>query len=257
MLQQTQVARVIVFYKEFLKRFPNLRTLAAASPGSVLRVWRGLGYNMRALRLRRLALQLRDEHRGRFPRTVEGWQALPGVGPYTARAVACFAFGAHEPVLDTNVRRVFLRLFPVRSRKEKLWDLAYDALPRRAAYDWNQGLMELGSTVCTASNPSCDRCPIDRHCPSAGRALRDKRPGASREKLFRGLPRRIYRGRIVEILARSGRRTTPVVQIGREIFPSFGQRDDAYLQTTLASLEKDGLVVMGRRGQTQTVALVR
>ncbi len=257
MLQQTQVSRVVPFYQDFLRQFPNLRTLGAASPGSVLRAWRGLGYNMRALRLRKLAVHLRDERHGRFPQTVEDLEALPGIGPYTARAVACFAFGLSVPVLDTNVRRVFLRLFPDRSRKENLWDLARNVLPQRSAYDWNQGLMELGSTICTASVPACDQCPIQQHCPSAGRALRHTQPGPSREKLYRGFPRRIYRGRIVGILTRSSRRAISFAHLGRELFPSFTHRDTAYLQTTLDALEKDGLVERQRRGRVLTVSLAQ
>ena len=258
MLQQTQVARVTTFYGEFLKKFPNVRTLASATPGTVVRTWRGLGYNMRALRLRALAVHLRDSLHGRFPRDVEELERLPGIGPYTARAVACFAFGAAVPVLETNVRRVVLRLFPKLAHREDLWDLVAEILPRRSAYDWNQALMELGSTICGASAPLCGACPLSSLCPSSGRAQRVRSPGPIREDSYRGQPRRIYRGRIVALLGRTNNgKPAPLDRIGDAIFPSFSRRDDPFLKKTLTVLELDGLVNITRRGQSWSVSLVR
>jgi A/G-specific adenine glycosylase len=178
MLQQTQVDRVLPKYREFLERYPSLEALAAAGRDDVIRTWKGLGYNLRAVRLHEIARQAVASYGGRLPDTLAGLLALKGIGRYTAAAVACFAFGAAEPVMDTNVRRVLGRIFadtaPTAVDDDRLaWQVAEAALPRTdetdaydpgAVYDWNQALMDLGATVCLARNPRCLSCPAHDWC---------------------------------------------------------------------------------------------
>ena len=258
MLQQTQVGRVVGRYRAFLREFPNVGALATATPGSVVRAWQGMGYNLRALRLHAMAVHVRDNHRSRFPKDVAALEKLPGIGPYTARAVACFSFGVPVAVLDTNVRRVLYRVFPRIAESGNLWDLAEQILPRRSAFDWNQALMELGSTICTAAAPSCPECPVGRACPSFGRAARIAPRSGTPERLFRGLPRRIHRGRVVGLLGAEGPGTfKTVASIGRAILPSFTRSDERWLREVLLGLERDGLIRIKNGGRRWTASLVR
>jgi A/G-specific adenine glycosylase len=170
MLQQTQVDRVMPKYHAFLERFPTLADLAAATPGDVIRAWAGLGYNRRALNLQRTAQAVLDEHGGQFPRTPEELQRLPGIGPYTAGAVACFAFERDVAFMDTNIRRVIQRVFvgqedvPPPATERQLLAIAQEAVPAGDGYTWNQAIMELGALICTAARPRCAICPLQPHC---------------------------------------------------------------------------------------------
>lgn len=169
MLQQTQVSRVIPKYREWLRRYPSLETLAAASAGEVREAWYPLGYNIRPLRLRAIARTVVRRHGGRLPRSRDGLLALKGIGAYTAGAVLSFAFGEDAAILDTNVRRLLTRVWvgdgrPVGDRA--LWELAERLLPRGRAYDFNQALMDLGATICTARRPRCEACPLATTCAS-------------------------------------------------------------------------------------------
>ena len=169
MLQQTQVDRVLPKYLTWLERYPTLSALAAAPRAEVIRSWAPLGYNLRAVRLHEIARQAVEQHGGRLPETMEGLLALKGIGRYTAAAVACFAFGAAEPVMDTNVRRVLGRIFAGEAAEaleddRAGWSVAEQALPGDDAYDWNQALMDLGATVCVARNPRCRVCPVHEWC---------------------------------------------------------------------------------------------
>jgi A/G-specific adenine glycosylase len=175
MLQQTQVERVREYYTRFLREYPTVRDLAAARPGWVRESWDGLGYYARARNLHAAARTIVREHGGRFPRQVEELQALPGVGRYTAGAVASFAFGEPAPALDTNVRRVLGRIF-VRRRpsapaatERRLWALAEAVIPEGEAWTMNQALMDFGATVCTARSPKCPSCPLRSLCTYYGR----------------------------------------------------------------------------------------
>ncbi len=176
MLQQTQVGRVREYYPRFLKRFPTVRALAEAPPARVREEWQGLGYYRRAANLYHLARTIMREHEGRIPRDVGTLRALPGVGPYTAGAVATFAFEAAVPAVDTNVARVLRRAFhprlPAGARGiRRLWDTAAHLLPRRgkAAWAFNQGIMELGALVCTARVARCGICPVSAVCRTGQR----------------------------------------------------------------------------------------
>ncbi len=171
MAQQTPVARVEPIWLDWMSRWPTPADLAAASPGDVVRAWGRLGYPRRALRLHEAATAMVDRHGGEVPATLEELLALPGVGDYTAAAVACFAFGIPAPVIDTNVRRVLVRTLegeaqaaPALNRAER--ELALAAMPPRTddANTWNVAAMELGALVCTARAPRCDDCPAADLC---------------------------------------------------------------------------------------------
>lgn len=165
MLQQTQVSRVLDYWPRFLERYPTLQHLAKARPSQVREAWSGLGYDRRADNLHRLARVVVRDMDGRIPSDVEALRALPGVGRYTAGAVACFAYERPAATVDTNVGRVLSRVF---RRNAKLEELALALQPRagKAAWNFNQALMELGALVCTARKPKCARCPVAASCRS-------------------------------------------------------------------------------------------
>ncbi|HEX4338954.1 MAG TPA: A/G-specific adenine glycosylase [Polyangiaceae bacterium] len=175
MLQQTQVATVIGYYERWMKRFPTVKALARAREDDVLHAWQGLGYYSRARNLWRGARAVVDEHRGKIPENAAALRALPGIGPYSAGAIASIAFGERTPLVDGNVIRVLCRRFGLRgdpSRnplKTELWALAGRLVPEDRPGDFNQALMELGATVCTPRTPKCGACPLRRDCV----ALRD------------------------------------------------------------------------------------
>jgi len=170
MLQQTQVATVIPYYLRWMERFPEVATLARAPLATVLKQWEGLGYYRRARFLHEGAIKIVEELGGRFPTTHESLLELPGVGPYTAGAIASLAFGLPTPLVDGNVERVFLRLVgdlrdpASRIVRKGLWELAQALLPPEEPGTFNEGLMELGATVCTPANPTCEACPLWAVC---------------------------------------------------------------------------------------------
>ena len=236
MLQQTQVSRVIPAYRAFLQRFPTLRALARASLGEVLRMWRGLGYNRRARDLHRAAIAS-----GRvLPSTVVGLDALPGIGAYTAGAVACFAGGQRVAFADTNVRRVLGRVFLGRAATERE-GVAIDreVLPRDAV-GWHHALMDIGALFCRARAPRCDDCPLRVSCRGRG-----SRGDATlrRQTSFATSDRRI-RGWIVALLAERDAMTA------RSIESAIA---DERVPRILAALERDGLI----ERQAGSVALPR
>ena len=182
LLQQTQVATVIPYYERFLARFPNVRALASARLDDVLKVWEGAGYYARARNLHRAAKEIIVRFDGKIPSTAEELLTLPGIGRYTAGAIASIAFQRDAPVLDGNVTRVLCRYFrieddPKTARIQKeLWELAGTLLPHGRAGDFNQGLMELGATVCMPRNPQCALCPLKRSCLARRLNLQEKLP---------------------------------------------------------------------------------
>jgi len=175
MLQQTQVARVEDYWTRFLRRYPTVEHLAEAPASAVRESWDGLGYYARARNLHAAARHVARKRDGAFPATVDGLRALPGIGPYTAAAVASIAFGADVGTVDTNVARVLSRVFRVRGRARsaargrRLWRLAGALVPAGRSGDWNQALMDLGATVCTARAPACPACPVRTACRSGSR----------------------------------------------------------------------------------------
>ncbi len=170
MLQQTQVATVIPYYRRFVKRFPDVHALAAAPLDEVLKLWAGLGYYARARNLHRCAREIARKHGGRWPRDLETLRALPGIGRSTAGAILALTYDLRHPILDGNVRRVLTRYHALRGYpgdgriEQKLWRLAEKHLPHRRVSHYTQAIMDLGATVCTRRRPDCMHCPLRADC---------------------------------------------------------------------------------------------
>ncbi|MCF6278273.1 MAG: A/G-specific adenine glycosylase [Anaerolineales bacterium] len=182
MLQQTRVDAVIPYFERWLARFPDIQTLAAAPEQEVLNLWEGLGYYSRARNIHHAAHMLADEFDAQLPADVALLQTLPGIGRYTAAAIASMAFGQNVAALDGNIRRVYSRLFHIdaplgTTRAEKtLWELAEEILPHGNAGDYNQALMDLGATICTPRSPSCEDCPLGEFCQARKIGVQHERP---------------------------------------------------------------------------------
>jgi A/G-specific adenine glycosylase len=213
MLQQTQVERVVPIFEAFVARWPDFASLAAATPADVLRAWRGLGYNSRAMRLCALARAVCDRYGGRLPQSEAELLALPGVGPYTARAVMAFAFDAPVAAVDTNVRRIVHRTqlgmeWPLLATTAELDRIAGALVPAAGGYAFNSALMDLGATLCTARAPKCLLCPLVALCAAAPiepLALRERaaafaKPKSPQERIAFERTTRFVRGRIVDRL---------------------------------------------------------
>jgi A/G-specific adenine glycosylase len=253
MLQQTPVARVLPVFQDWMSRWPTPAALAAASPGEAVRAWGKLGYPRRALRLHASAVAIVDNHGGEVPSQLEALRSLPGVGDYTAAAIASFAFGQRHVVLDTNVRRVFARIaegseFPnpggtsrssgTISSSER--ELASTLLPSHDAHRWAAATMELGALVCTARSPKCGACPVEDRCAwnAAGRPAHDGPP--RRGQPFAGTDRQV-RGRLLDVLRDADR---PVSKSELDAAWEDPESDLGQRERCLESLLADGLVEM-------------
>jgi A/G-specific adenine glycosylase len=204
MLQQTQVATVIPYYREWLRRFPNFASLARASENEVLLAWQGLGYYARARNLHALAKAVLQDHRGRFPRSIEKMRRLPGIGKYTAHAVASFAFNQSVAIVEANTARVLTRLFNFRhsidsnSARRTLWQHAGDLLPTSGARSFNSALLDLGALICVARKPKCDLCPVKLFCSAKNpAALPVKKSGSDTKRVSETHALIVNRGRIL------------------------------------------------------------
>ncbi|MBW4437490.1 MAG: A/G-specific adenine glycosylase [Pleurocapsa minor GSE-CHR-MK-17-07R] len=182
MLQQTQVETVRPYFARFMAAYPTVNDLAAAPLDDVLKLWEGLGYYSRARNLHRAAQMVASEFGGRFPASVEGLLRLPGIGRYTAGAIASIAFGLREPLVDGNVIRVYARLLDIPDDvtqprvQARFWEIAGQTLPEQRAGDFNQALMDLGRLVCTPRSPDCVSCPVQAHCLALERGTQAERP---------------------------------------------------------------------------------
>jgi A/G-specific adenine glycosylase len=240
MLQQTPVVRVLPVYRTWMERWPTPAALAAEASGEAVRAWGRLGYPRRALRLHACAVAITEQHGGHVPDDRDTLLTLPGVGDYTAAAVASFAFGRSHAVLDTNVRRVLGRAvtaseFPPTSVTRAERELAEALVPDERPEVWAVAVMELGALVCTAARPRCEECPILDHCAwqHAGRPAYDGPP--RRGQTYDGTDRQC-RGRLLAVLrATQGSVDRPRLD---EAWPHPDQRSRA-----LAGLLDDGLVV--------------
>ena len=204
MLQQTTVSAVIPYFQRFIERFPTVAVLASAPLEDVLRCWEGLGYYSRARNLHRAAAMIVSEHRGEFPKSAEQLNELPGIGRYTAGAIAAFAWDLPAAILEANTERLYARLTCLEEAadstagRRQLWAFAESIVPQRRAGDFNQALMDIGSQVCTPTNPRCGDCPLSALCTARKRGLQQE------------LPRRRARPEITElselaiVLERSG-----------------------------------------------------
>jgi A/G-specific adenine glycosylase len=250
-LQQTQISRGVPAWQAFSARFPTVEALAAASPAEVLRAWRGLGYNRRAINLQRAARVVVNELGGAFPRDVAGLERLPGVGPYTARAVAAIAFGLPVGAVDTNVRRVLGRVIgdpadgarPLTQARSQA--TADGLVPADRPGAWTHALMDLGSTVCRPSAPRCPACPVRTMCRFAGQAsapmAEPSRP--SRKPRSAGPPaipfertNRWLRGRILDRLRDADGQTWTVLA------DPIGVHGAGAVAAALTGLTADGLI---------------
>lgn len=255
MLQQTQVERVIPKYHAFLAQFPDVHALAAAPTSAVITAWQGLGYNRRAIYLQRTAQAVVTQYGGEFPRDVAALKALPGIGAYTSGAIACFAFEQDVAFLDTNIRRVVIRLWsdphqPIPNEQE-LTALAASQVPAGQGWAWNQAIMELGAVICTAKSPKCPLCPLRSDCADyAARRAADmalaplptpapRRVAERKDAPFVGSNRHI-RGRIIDAL-----RAAPQTHAAlRAMLVTHGVNCDEHKFTTIiAGLIRDQLVV--------------
>ncbi len=247
MLQQTPVSRVLPAYRAWLERWPTPAALAATTPADAVRQWDRLGYPRRAVRLHAAATLIADRHGGSVPASLDDLRALPGVGDYTAAAIASFAFGQRHPVLDVNIRRVLARLVTGRdlgggSVSGTETALAAALLPPASdgrAARWNAAVMELGALVCTAARPACDRCPVAVSCAwlAGGRPPADR---PRRSQTYLGSDRQC-RGALLAVL-RSAAGPVPVTAFDG-CWPDAGQR-----VRVLAGLVGDGLVTLSESG---------
>lgn len=247
MLQQTQVDRVIPYYHEWLETFPTVNTLAAAPLAEVIRRWKGLGYNRRAVNLQRTA-QAVVEMGGEFPRTVPELLTLPGIGPYTAGAIACFAFEQDVPFFDTNMKRVLHRVLigsdiPKPNIPDRLiTELAAQMLPPGNGWVWNQALIEFGAIQCSARKPLCVICPLQAECQArpvihTAIAAAGRKPGGTGEVFEQ--TNRYFRGRIVDALREEASLT--LQDLGPKVKADFTSTDGPWLYTIVQGLARDGL----------------
>ncbi len=194
MLQQTQVATVIPYFNRFIKKFPNVKTLALANQDEVLSHWSGLGYYARARHLHQAAQIIHQKYRGRFPQTIDELSALPGIGRSTAGAILSLGMHIPAPILDGNVKRVLARHCALDTplnqpaTQKKLWELSEKFTPKKRCWDYNQAMMDLGAMICTRSQPKCTLCPLEKTCQAFAantptkypvKALKTKRPQKS------------------------------------------------------------------------------
>jgi A/G-specific adenine glycosylase len=201
MLQQTRVAAVLDHYARFMQRFPSVKVLAAARESSVLAAWSGLGYYHRARRMQEAAKIIARERGGVFPRSAEDWRHLPGIGRYTAAAVASIAFNEPVAVVDGNVERVLQRLGGDALEIEAAWRRAEGLLDRDRPGDFNQAMMELGATICTPRAPQCLICPVHSFCATRGMEAARPQPARKSKKTYYALARR---GDSVLLVQRAG-----------------------------------------------------
>ena len=216
MLQQTQVSRVLPKYKDFLTKFPDIQSLAGANTADVLRAWKGLGYNRRALYLKKTADAITNNWKGKFPKSENELVKLPGLGKYTARAILVFAYEKDIPLVDTNIRQIITHYFfdDMPQKDSVIWETAEDLLPRGKSWKWHQALMDYGATEL------------------------QKIPGIiKKQKKFKG-SNRFYRGRIIDLLRKKSYTTTQLIRYLRKKYT----KSESDIRIVLDGLIREGLV---------------
>ena len=257
-LQQTRVDQGMPYYHAFLKRFPTVRVLAKATEQEVLRAWQGLGYYSRARNMHRCARTVVRDHNGIFPATYEGLLELPGIGEYTAAAIASICHDAHSAVVDGNVYRVLARVFGIDTAinspagKKTFRQLADSLLPERSPGDYNQALMEFGALQCTPKNPGCDDCPFSRSCIANSRGIQTGLPVK--------LPPRPRKTRYLYYLVlRKGEKIAMRKRLAGDIWE--GLHDFPHVESaeplTARALSKSFLAVAGFAAKTRAVTTIR
>ncbi len=264
MLQQTQVDRVVPLFETFVERWPTFASLAAASQADVVRAWQGLGYNSRAVRLHALARVVRDEYAGALPRDETTLRTLPGIGPYTARAIAAFAFDADVVAIDTNIRRIVHRTqfgieWPPLALPTEIDAVASSLVPHGAGFAFNSALMDLGATLCTARAPKCLLCPLAPECAAAPidaaslarRAAAHAPARTPQEKMKFEETDRFVRGRVIDRLRElRPAETISLLDLHAQLAPglSGSHRDGAAFAAIVARLGLDGIIEVGEAG---------
>jgi A/G-specific adenine glycosylase len=258
MLQQTQVATVIPYFERFVARFPSLGHLADADEDDVLALWSGLGYYARARNLHRAAREIRDQHGGQFPRDAKAIGQLPGIGRSTAGAIAVFAFGAREAILDGNVKRVLTRHLGIggfpgsRAVEEQLWTCAESLLPPIDFEAYTQGLMDLGATVCIRGQAKCETCPLAEDCVARreGRVAELPSPRPRKSRPEKSTVMLILRHREAILLEK---RPAPGIWGGLWSFPEIAtarDADESMLRQFGAKTRVDAILAPLRHGFT-------
>jgi A/G-specific adenine glycosylase len=251
MLQQIQVRRAIPFYERFLATFPTVESLAEAQLAEAIRVWEDLGRYRRIVYLHNTARIVVEQHDGRIPSDPEALLKLPGIGPYTAGAVACFAYESDAAFLDTNMRRVLHRYFfgledATTATNKKLLTIAKELVPPKRGWRWNQALMETGALICTARIPRCDECPLRQTCRARAEVTSAGWPKPERMTSVHSYEgsNRYYRGRVLAELreiSRAGGKGIALRELGRRVRQDFDEGDPRWLLAAVESLCKDGL----------------
>jgi A/G-specific adenine glycosylase len=249
MLQQTQAPRVAELLPIFLERFPSVQQLSTASNAAVIMAWKGLGYNNRALRLRDAARMVMEEFSGQIPSAMDDLRRLPGIGPYASAAISTFAFNTRTIVLDVNVRRVYSRLSSWQpdsagiAADATLEPFAQSVLPKRNPSEWYHAVMDLGATICMARRTLCSGCPLQNHCPSSHleHTPPPLRTSQRSEPMFRGEPRRLWRGRVVQALRSIDGRVRHD-DLLTMVFGVLSQPEREVVAQVLTALETDGLI---------------
>ena len=253
MLQQTQAQRVTEALPRFLEQFPTVHALAQAANAQMIRQWKGMGYNSRALRLRDAARMIVLRHDGVVPSDVDALRELPGIGPYASASIATFAYNKRVPVLDVNVRRVYSRWM----RRQRttidvesdnvLTQFAMNVIPARSASRWHHAVMDLGATICTARKPLCTSCPMADLCPSA-HVLEHAQRAKRAEPMFRGEPQRLWRGRFVNALREAPAGLPPSALVAAAGATRLANDEQAWFRALIDALVRDGVVERsGRR----------
>ncbi len=238
MLQQTQVARVLERWPQFLRRFPSAAKCAASPVADVIDEWSGLGYNRRAVFLHRACVTVVNEFDAVMPESLAELLALPGIGPYTARAIRAFAYEADEAIVDTNVGRILARWSGRAFSPRQAQQLADASVPKGNGWAWNQALLDIGATLCGAKSQGCDRCPLLKSCawqgigddPAIGSAAVSRR-----QSKFSGSDRQ-GRGRIIDAL-----RTCPIKRANAAVVAGWPGEHDR-VERVIEGLLRDGLV---------------
>ena len=263
MLQQIQVKRAVPFYEAFLVRFPTPQALAEALLAEAIQAWGDLGRYRRVVNLHRTARILVEEFGGQVPSDPKVLVKLPGIGPYTAGAVTCFAFEKDAAFVDTNARRVLHRLFfgaevPEPSATEgELLRLAETLVPRGRGWKWGQSVIEFGAIQCTARRPLCESCPLSELCAARptmwGALARSSRPEKAVYR-YEG-SNRYYRGRVLAVLRDAPEGSIPLRELGESLREGFAEEDLPWLRDVVESLERDGLArVSSTEDRPRTVA---
>jgi A/G-specific adenine glycosylase len=253
MLQQTQVDRVLPYFRRFLERFPTVEALAAAPTADVIRIWSGLGYNRRAVNLQRAARTVVDELGGSFPDDPADLRKLPGIGAYTAGAIAAFAHERDVVFLDTNMRRVISRVIfgNESARESEAIEAANALLPPGHGWTWNQALIEFGALQCTARRPACIICPLRDECAAyptmqVALQLKSARSNQAKTEPFE-TSTRFYRGRIVEALRalpEDEPEGIPLPELGLRVRDGFTSENMPWLRELVDGLQRDGLALV-------------